>query len=224
MITLLPYWCFSCRRYISDSLRSHSSFLCCRCHDSLPLIQQPICSHCGLDHVSEVCKESWAADIDTFHAIFYYRDPVHHWIINHKYSGGFFAGRILREFVKSWFQENRDSLENLDVVLPVPIHPRRLRQRGFNQTSFLVKSQTVLPMKTNWLKKRYHTSPQAGLSGKERRKNIQGAFYVSESVRSKNVLIFDDVCTTGQTLGEICDCLKAVDVGRIQVLTLSRST
>ncbi len=180
-------------------------------------------NHCGLEHWTRSCRKQWAKKIETFHSIFYYQDPIHAWIINLKYSAGFFAGRILRDFVSSWFTEKAESLRSLDAVLPVPIHHLRLRQRGFNQTTFLLKSQNVLPLKTGWLKKKRFTSQQAGLKGRERRDNIKDSFQATPHLHSKNVLLFDDVCTTGQTLGEICACLKKAGTGQIHVLTLSRS-
>lgn len=223
MLKLLPAWCFSCRRFITRPLRSPSSYLCTTCYKKLPLIDRSACEHCGLNHPTHGCRNVWAKEIDSFRSIFYYQDPIHHWIVNHKYSGGIFAGRILQDFVNAWFTENAAALQHLDVVLPVPVHPLRLRQRGFNQATFLVRSQRVLPLKTGWLKKKRFTSQQAGLTRSEREHNIRGSFIATDSVQSKRVLVFDDVCTTGQTLGEICSCLKTAGVEQIHVLTLSRS-
>jgi len=223
MIKLLPAWCFNCRVFITRPRGSPSHYLCSACYGKLPAIEHPTCDHCGLEHWTSSCRHQWAKKIESFHSIFYYQDPIHSWIINLKYSAGLFAGRILRDFVSTWFTENAASLQSLDAVLPVPVHHLRLRQRGFNQTTFLLKSQRVLPLKTGWLKKQRFTSQQAGLTGLERRENIQGSFRASPRLHSKNVLLFDDVCTTGQTLGEICSCLKKVGVGQIHVLTLSRS-
>ncbi|NQU63247.1 MAG: ComF family protein [SAR324 cluster bacterium] len=223
MVKLLPAWCFSCRQFITRPRRSPSPFLCLSCYEQLPLFDQPCCQHCGLEHLTSSCHYVWAKDINSFHSIFYYQDPIHHWIVNHKYSGGIVAGRILRGFVNAWFEENAMALQRLDVVLPVPVHPLRLRQRGFNQTTFLLKSQRVLPLKTGWLRKKRFTSQQAGLTRSQRQTNIQDSFIATDNVRSKQVLVFDDVCTTGQTLGEICACLKKAGAGQINVLTLSRS-
>ncbi|MBT3226321.1 MAG: ComF family protein [Deltaproteobacteria bacterium] len=223
MVELLPAWCFNCRRFISRPCRSPSQYLCSTCYGKLPFIDGPTCTHCGLEHGSGSCSNSWAKDIESFHGIFYYQDPIHAWIVNLKYSAGLFAGRILRGFVNTWFTENTAAIRSLDAVLPVPIHPLRLRQRGFNQTALLLKSQRVLPLKTGLLKKQRFTSQQAGLTGLQRRDNIKGSFKATPSLHSKNVLLFDDVCTTGQTLGEICSCLKKVGVGQIHILTLSRS-
>lgn len=223
MIPLLPVWCFCCRCYISRTLRSTSPFLCINCYSRLPVIEKALCRRCGLAHPTAHCQESWARDIDSFQSLFYYQDPIHHWIINHKYSGGFFAGRLLRSFVGSWFAEHSDDVSEIDAVLPVPIHHLRLRRRGFNQAAFLLKSQKQLPVKTDWIKKIQNTSQQAGLKEDERRENVRGAFTVKADVEGLNLMIFDDVCTTGQTLGEVCFCLKKAGVAQVHVLTLSRS-
>lgn len=219
----LPAWCFNCRSYITRPLRSPSRFLCFNCYEKLPVVNSPLCNHCGLEHLSSVCRESWARHIDSFHSLFYYRTPIHHWIINHKYSGGFFAGRLLRDFIQAWFSKNADTLRELDAVLPVPIHPLRLRHRGFNQTTFLLRSQRTLPVRSGWLVKKRHSSQQAGLTKKERRENIRGAFAVKVDIKGKHLLVFDDVCTTGQTIGEVCSCLKKAGAAQLHVLTLSRS-
>lgn len=221
-MAFLPVWCFNCRRFISRPLRSPSFFLCSNCYEALPFIDFRTCDHCGLDHATGLCPESWAGQIDAFSTLFYYRDPVHRWIINHKYSGGFFSGRVLRGFIDAWFRSHEEEVREYDAVLPVPIHPRRLRQRGFNQTSFLTKNQGILPVRCNWLKKVRHTVQQAGLKEQERGANIRGAFAAAPDVAGMNLLVFDDVCTTGQTLGEVASSLKRAGANRIHVLVLSR--
>ncbi|MBU2644982.1 hypothetical protein KKI24_09765 [bacterium] len=223
MIQLLPAWCFHCHRFISRPLLSPSPYLCRSCYEMLPVIDRPICRRCGLHHPTGDCREPWAEHIHTFYAMFYYQDPIQRWIVNLKYSGGFFAGRLLRHFIDVWFETNAERVRNLDAVLPVPIHPFRLRQRGFNQTTFLLRKQRILPLQTRILKKQRFTSQQAGLARWKRSDNIRDSFQAHASVHSKNVLVFDDVCTTGQTLGEVCTCLKKAGAGEIHVLTLSRS-
>jgi len=222
-MAVLPVWCYNCRRYISRPLQSPSPFLCVSCYDALPLIDSQTCDHCGLAHATGLCDQNWAAEIDQFKALFYYRDPIHHWIVNHKYAGGIFSGRVLKDLVTSWFRIHREELRRYDAVLPVPIHPKRLKQRGFNQTSFLLKSQQVLPVKSRWLKKTRNTVQQAGLQENERRANIKGAFATVPEVAGRNLVVFDDVCTTGETLGEIVSCLKKEGAGRVHVFVLSRS-
>lgn len=222
-MSLIPAWCFNCHRYLNRSIQSPVGSLCRDCLHALPVIEGPTCDHCGLEHSSDSCSENWAVEIERFYSLFYYRDPIHRWIVNHKYSSGFFAGRVLRSFVGGWFEDNAGWITGLDAVVPVPIHPLRLRQRGFNQTTFLLRGQRQLPVRTDWLAKRRHTSQQAGLSGAQRERNIRGAFSASASVAHRHLLIFDDVCTTGGTLGEICLALLERDVGSIHVLTLSRS-
>lgn len=223
MISLLPSWCVNCRCFILRSLRSPSPFLCSNCFDRLPVIEQPTCDHCGLDHTSSLCRETWARDINTFDSLFYYRDSVQRWIVTHKYSGGILAGRLLCGFVTNWFEENGSCIGDLDAVIPVPIDSLRLRRRGFNQTAFLLRRQQILPIKVNWLKKIRRSSQQAGLTGRERLENVRGAFRARGDVVGKRLLVFDDVCTTGQTLGEVCRSLKAAGAEAVHVLTLSRS-
>ena len=132
------------------------------------------------------------------------------------------AGRVLRRFVKNWFEKNSDRLAEVDTLIPVPIHSLRLFFRGFNQTSFLLKSQRYFPVNTTRFKKIKSTTHQAGLGKDQRNVNLRESFSVKKELRGRQVLVFDDVCTTGQTLAEVSVTLKRADVAKINVLCLCR--
>ncbi|MBU2548126.1 MAG: ComF family protein, partial [Proteobacteria bacterium] len=114
-----------------------------------------------------------------------------------------------------------------DLVLPVPLHRRRLRQRGFNQALLLARAlyrpwpalvcQDLL-VRTRW------TEPQVRLKGAERARNVSRAFAVADEsrIRGKAVILLDDVYTTGATAGECARTLKRAGATRVLVLTLAR--
>lgn len=222
MINSFPTWCFECQSFITSKLRSDSPYLCCGCYRKLPLLTAQTCLKCGLFHSSDSCDQEWAQHISRFQAIFAYQDPIQKWISSLKYSRRFMAGRILRGFIKEWFDSNTEYLAEIDLLLSVPVHPLRLRHRGFNQTTYLLNVQRQFPLFHNLIKKTRPTPHQASLLGSARKRNLSGSFAVTKSLHGKNVLLFDDVCTTGQTIGEISKCLLSKGAERIDVLVLSR--
>jgi len=134
---------------------------------------------------------------------------VNYWA---KYTPQFFE-EIKREGPEKW------------VIVPVPLHPKRQRFRGFNQSALLGK---ILALKMGLryeevLKRIKYTKPQVGLKGWERKKNISGSFSLTKSsVLGPNVLLFDDVWTTGSTLKECCYVLKRGGAKKVWAITLAR--
>jgi len=120
------------------------------------------------------------------------------------------------------------SLPDVDVVIPVPLHGRRLKERGFNQSALIAKhvSDTIKkPLLINSLVKTRDTQPQVGLTAEERKRNIKGAFSVYEPhrINGKRILLIDDVLTTGSTVRECSKVLKRSGARSIYVLTVARS-
>jgi len=113
-----------------------------------------------------------------------------------------------------------------EVIVPVPLHPTRLRERGFNQSLLLARSffpklrDRIAP---HLLLRTRPTIPQSILSGPARRKNLQGAFAVpdGDSLRGRHVLLVDDVMTTGSTIGQCTRVLRRAGCRRIEVFVLA---
>jgi ComF family protein len=119
-------------------------------------------------------------------------------------------------------------LMDIDVVIPVPLHPRRLRQRGFNQALLLaygMSTRNGIALDPNNLIRVRPTRPQVELSGQERVKNVAGAFAVRhpDMVANKHVLLIDDVYTTGATMNECAGVLKNAGAEQVTVCTLARA-
>jgi ComF family protein len=114
-----------------------------------------------------------------------------------------------------------------DLLVPVPLHRQRLRERGFNQSLLLARRIAQvhsLPVDATTLQRVRYTQPQTELSGPERRKNIRQAFAVARttSISGKRVLLIDDVFTTGATVQECAKTLLKAGAKRVDVLTLAR--
>jgi len=115
----------------------------------------------------------------------------------------------------------------VDLIIPVPLHPRRLRERGFNQSLLLARQvgkRRSIPLNFTALHRTRQTQPQTQLSGAERRKNVRGAFEVrqAEVVGGKRILLVDDVFTTGATVQECASVLGEAGASEVHVLTLAR--
>jgi ComF family protein len=125
---------------------------------------------------------------------------------------------------------------NIDLIVPVPLHPKKLRMRGFNPSFLMVKDWVCIaeflnvrlpdmPVDTNVLARRRWTEPQTGLGRKERLANVKNAFNIIDrsKITGRKILIVDDVYTTGATANECAKVLLEGGAGHVDVLTLARA-
>jgi ComF family protein len=151
------------------------------------------------------------------------QEAIHRW----KYEGKTY----LTPFFAEWMEEGLNRYwgpHSLDLLIPAPLHPQRLRERGFNQALLLVKElsrRTGIPYRKTILQKKKPTIPQVNLSGTEREKGLRGAFQVigKEELLGKSVLLVDDVYTTGATVNECSKVLLRGGAERVNVLTLAHA-
>lgn len=116
----------------------------------------------------------------------------------------------------------------VDALLAVPLHPRRLRRRGFNQSLLLAQAlsqRAGMPLLADALQRVRRTRPQIGLDDQERKRNVRGAFAViqPERIAEKRLLLVDDVLTTGATADECARVLRKEGAGSVHLLTAARS-
>jgi ComF family protein len=114
----------------------------------------------------------------------------------------------------------------VDVIVPVPLHPRRLRSRGYNQSALLgreLANHTGFALAGNLLARTKDATPQAGTASRgQRRSNVEGSFRCSQEVAGQKVLLVDDVATSGSTLSACAAALKAAGAGAVWGLALAR--
>ena len=144
-----------------------------------------------------------------------------------KYGGVFPLVRVFGDLLQSTFQTLSQDYP-VDVMIPVPLHIRRLRERGFNQALLLVKElnrRIGIPYEERVLKKIKDTPVQIALKKRERRKNLKGVFQVkdTETIKGKSVVLVDDVYTTGATVNECSRALLKAGAERVAVLTVARA-
>jgi ComF family protein len=160
-------------------------------------------------------------------AAVYYDDVVraalHHFKFNHKTAlGGPLAELLLASL------PNDMKFSHYHAVIPVPLHPSRQRQRGYNQSAILAKyvaKRMNVPIMSNNLRRIRPTDEQALIAGRDaRRQNVEQAFQVTSpaSVQGKSVIVIDDIMTTGATVNECARVLKKSGAASVLVLAVAR--
>jgi ComF family protein len=228
---LFPPRCIICGGYPEE--RGKTPF-CSECLSKVPFIGPPLCTCCGLrftgtggenhlcgDCISKKPFFSIARALGTYDTILL--DTIHLF----KYSGRIIIGERIGEVMA---EHRYDSLSILDfsLIIPVPLHPKKLRERGFNQSLVLgrqIAKKFSIPLDFGTLKRSIDTKPQVNLGKSERIKNVRGAFMVQEKerIKGKKVLLVDDVYTTGSTVNECARVLREAKASDVAVLTLARA-
>lgn len=223
-----PPVCLACGRRLSSS---RPPLFCPVCREGLRPAASPLCSHCGrpfpdaagADHLCGTCLHApW--HFSRARALFLYTHPLAQAIHRLKYGRTTAGLATFRLFFEARQAELVPSTP--DWIVPVPLHPDRLRQRGFNQALLLARCffPANRAVRAGLLERHRPTPPQTGLSGKVRRRNLQGAFRVPApaEVAGKSVLLVDDVFTTGTTANECARVLRRAGAAAVQALTLAR--
>lgn len=157
-----------------------------------------------------------------------FAEPLRQGIHEFKYNGApGLAEPFARLMAEAWAGASQAAGLAVDVVAPVPLHPSRMRERGFNQSerlAFFISRAIGAPMMPRALARIRNTEHQARLDAAERRRNVQGAFAADESLcAGRRVLLVDDVLTTGTTLCECAAALLAAGGAQVSALTLARA-
>jgi ComF family protein len=228
----------SCAACGSPHVRPFDGPLCALCRGGLVQLSAPLCVVCGEPLASSrtagpLCPRCDAGrpSFQIARSVGRYDGSLREIIHAFKYR----RRRALAEPLASWMVESgADLLDAADAVVPVPLHPRRWLERGFNQADDLAR----LLGRPVWhvLRRVRHGSPQAGLAGGARRANVHGAFALAPWWRSARALRFrpprlrnavvvliDDVMTTGATLDACSRVLVDAGVRRVAALTVARS-
>lgn len=201
--------------------------LCNKCLNTLPFNNKHICYKCG-DSISGRgsyclnCKDT-QKEFEFARAPFIYEDKIRSLIYKLKYSSGqylapYISYLLLDEYIRQDWQ--------VDYVIPVPLHKSRQRKRGFNQAELIgCKFESILAIKIlkDNLIRSVATPTQTKLTRKERKANLDKAFKVvdKKTIKNKNILLIDDVYTTGATAEECSKTLKKAGVKNVYVLTLA---
>lgn len=191
--------CPSCRKQLPLNA------VCCRqCALPLPTGEPPLCGHCL----------NRGSPIDQSHIPLLYSDPVDHLISQFKFAGKLNYGRLLSDLLA---RHLRDASEWPERLIPVPLHRKRLCQRGYNQSLELAKplaQRFGIALDHRSCQRVVDTQPQAELAKRQRGENMRGAFRLTRGIPATHVALIDDVVTTGSTVTELAHVLKRSGVQR----------
>ena len=171
--------------------------ICAACVQDLPLAPHPSCPQCGLSTQGDICGKylKQPPHFDATHALFAYGYPVDALLQHYKYNNALYLSQTFAQLLSEKMQD-----KDIDVIIAMPLHPSRIKERGFNQSLELAKiiaKQHNIRFDSNSCHRIKNTPPQASLPLKSRLKNMQGAFACNQSFSGKHIALIDDVMTTG---------------------------
>ena len=216
---VFPKWCVGCRQ--------RGDFICPVCLSSIVRISAPVCPRCGRPQISDIlCPGcvSWSAAIDGIRAPFRFDGVIRQAVYELKYHNIRALALPLARLLNAYFTSNPLPGE---IMVPLPLHRKRLRERGYNQSGLLARELgrlANLPVVDNCLVRQRYTSAQARTATvADRHSNVDDAFICSGSgVHGKTVILIDDVATSGATLNAGAKALKAAGALSVWGLTLAR--
>ncbi|MEY3202171.1 MAG: hypothetical protein RIR70_1721 [Pseudomonadota bacterium] len=205
-------------------MKSREGLLCRGCLDdmpALPLCRCPVCAiPTPLGEVCGVCLNH-PPHYDATLAAFEYRFPLEPMVVALKYRAQpHLAAFIARMMI------NAIERPEADCVIPMPLHPRRIIERGFNQSAEIARrlaSHWRIPLMLDAAERDRDTPPQAKLSGSDRYQNVKGAFRGTRDLSGRKVAVVDDVMTTGSTLDELARTLKSRGAAHVTNILAART-
>ncbi len=211
------------------------NYACKTCVERLPTLKKPLCVKCAGElppygPLGPMCNRCLREK--TYYkrgiSIFRYEDTIKHLIQKVKFGKKSWYLKAVARFLK--YAETPLEFSKYDLIVPVPLDSSRARTREFNQSllfaKLLKKEQKVRAPVKNILRKAIKTRPQSALHRDERITNLQNAFRLRNhaKISGMNILLVDDVMTTGSTLNECAKCLREAGARRVDMFTLSRTT
>jgi ComF family protein len=231
---LFPPVCLSCRHIIPvNNIRRVRLRLCENCEPLLEPLKKPVCKKCGapqrntnnkkdLPLCSDCKGKSFYFSRNT--AVFAYDELLRDIIHEIKFRNRKYAAIGLGNLWAAMADEN--DFEGIDIIVPVPLHQKKERERGFNQAAELARPLSErfnIPLIEGELIRNRDTNAQSGLSPRGRIENVSGAFTLRSvhDFKHKKILLIDDIYTTGASINECARVLKQNGASEIRVMTLT---
>ena len=219
---IYPKKCPLCHEVLKD----RNKLLCGKCAGKIRPFSGSLCMKCGKPVKMEeeycvVCREGGHYFTEG-RSIFPYGEIWRQSLIRFKYYGcreyGDFYAKAMSVYGRRYLERWKPQL-----IVPVPLHPAKKRMRGFNQAAYLaerISRYTGIPADMGLVQKNIKTKSQKKLNALQRRKNLEKAFCVTGDVRGKDILVIDDVYTTGSTIDAMASCLKKKGAENVYFLTV----
>lgn len=224
-------------RIITDFVRLFFPDLCMVCHNDLAEEESVICTSClyhiprtkyWFDEENPVAKIFWGRVLIQNACSFFffskgsrYRKLLHHLKYNGKKEVGFLLGKEFGIELKKG-----NLYKDIDLIVPVPLHPKRLKQRGYNQAEEIAKGlqeSMGIPISNQNLIRSGYTETQTRKTRTERVKNVSKAFQLNnpKDFKGKHLLVVDDIITTGATLEECAAVILEAEDAKVSIVTLA---
>lgn len=222
MGVLYPQTCYFCGRISTECM-------CAECADKVEYIEEPRCKKCGKPiryAEKEFCHDCTERQFSYKQgkSIWLHKGPVRWSVYQFKYRNR----RIFAEFyAEEWQRLYGHKLREwgIDVIIPIPLHPKRKRKRGYNQAELLaveLGKRCHIAVNKKAIVRVTNTKPQKELNDKERKRNLQHAFRTTKYWNEvKNVLLIDDIYTTGNTIDSVAQLLREKGAEKVYFLTIS---
>ncbi|HUT75168.1 MAG TPA: ComF family protein [Armatimonadota bacterium] len=239
---LFPPRCLACRRFGPEPL-------CADCGAAVEYVAPPLCHRCGIPFDPQarggpLCASCRRGRLPYVmgRSVARYQGPLRQAVHRLKYDGKRVLAGVLGELMAAALLDGGDGsaqdgvpappripFDRLSLIVPVPLHPVRARERGFNQAELLcgpLARRAGAPIAIHCLQRVKLNPPQVAVPAKLRRANVRGAFAVTDAaaVDGRTVLVFDDVWTTGATLVECARMLRRAGAAEVYLLSLCRAT
>ena len=224
--------CYLCHEKVK-SYTNQSKLICHHCHARLPILQNgcPICAMPTASKPSNALNQPCGACLKKtphYHktvSAFHYETPINDFITSLKFNGQHYFVPLLSEYLLKAIEVKYEVDERPEVIVPVPLHSKKLRERGFNQALLIAQSlskQLNIPLLTQAATRTRYTKAQSALDANQRHRNLKGAFSVNP-VNYKTVAIVDDVMTTGTTANELSYQLIQAGISRVDIWCIARA-
>lgn len=229
---LFPRYCFGCGM--------EGFWICQQCLRTIDIIKQPYCPECRRStSIGEFCEYCKGGEIPPLlDGIFIcanfdegvLKEAIHQYKYNFIFDVGEILGKVVSgKLLSSKLKDKNNIIPDFDIVVPVPLHKKRKAWRGFNQSEVLGKviaKKLNIKIEKNILIRKRYTIPQMELGREQRLNNLKGVFVLGAihelSLRGKNILLVDDITTTGATLEECAKVLKLCGTKKVWAIVLAK--
>ena len=228
---IYPKTCLACKNKLKS--KAADIFVCTGCLNSIKRNLPPFCSSCGRHlekrnfskNICPACQKT-GLHFDRAYSPCVYTGVIKELIHEFKYKNKDYLGAALSRPMVEFAKEYDIPMDFLDFIIPMPLHKTKLREREFNQAEILsgyIAGEFKKPLLSDILVRHRNTKTQTDLETGERFANVKGSFTVTKDsgIKGKNLLLVDDVLTTGATSSEAALSLKNAGANVVFVLTLA---
>jgi ComF family protein len=225
---LFPACCVLCEIQVTGALS-----LCRPCLQDLPRLKNT-CYQCGLPLANQQeasvcgqCQQS-SPPIDYLMSSLHYAYPVNYLLSQLKFKRDLTYAKIFSHIMLATLQKHYAGQATAlpDIIIPIPLHKKRSRQRGFNQALEIAKPlarKLNIPLSIDTVQRIKYTQAQSLLSAAKRRKNLHHSFIINQRMTAEHIVLVDDVVTTGTTVYELATLLKQSGVKKVGVWAVARA-